>query len=475
MGGEAETFWLTRVCLQRSLGALYAIAFLVTLQQFCPLLGERGLLPVPQFLRQVRFSQAPSLFFLHYSDRLLLVVAGLGLTLSLAAVTGLSERFGMPVSMAVWGLLWVFYLSIMNVGQVFYSFGWESMLLEAGFFAVWFGASKTASPVIVIWMFRWMLFRTMFGAGLIKLRSDPCWRDLTCLVFHYETQPIPNPLSWYVHQLPVWAHKGGVLINHVVEVVVPWGLFAPPTICAAAGLLIIAFQGMLILTGNFSWLNYLTIVLALSCFNDAALTRWLPISLPAVAPRAAAHELALWGLLALVAALSVGPIKNLCSRAQMMNASFNPWHLVNTYGAFGSITRERMEIVVEGTREPVLTPGTRWREYEFKAKPGALDRRPPLVAPYHLRLDWLMWFAAMSGIQDYPWLYRFSEKLLEGDPATLGLLAGNPFPEGPPRFIRMRRYRYRFTTPEERRVTGHWWARTLVDDYLPPVALRGAS
>ncbi len=471
MGGEAESFWLTRALFQRSMGLLYLIAFLVALNQFVPLLGERGLLPVPNFLKHVRFAQAPSIFFLHYSDSFLKAVAFAGIVLSAMAATGFSERFGTLFSIAVWGILWVLYLSIVNVGQTFYAFGWESMLLEAGFFTIWFGAAKTASPAAVVWLLRWMLFRVMFGAGLIKLRADPCWRDLTCLLYHYETQPIPNPLSWYFHQMPVWFHKAGVAVNHFAELVVPWAYLAPQPICAVAGILTILFQGTLIVSGNFSWLNYLTIALSLSCFSDGILTRWLPLKIPSLQPRAFPHEMALWLLVSVVAVLSVAPIKNLLSRGQIMNYSFNPLHLVNTYGAFGSITRQRLEIVIEGTSERVLTPKTRWLEYEFKAKPGAVNRLPPLVAPYHLRLDWLMWFAAMSHIRYYPWLFTLGEKLLKGDEALLRLMSYNPFPEAPPQHIRMRLYRYRFATPQERRTTRRWWSRALVGQVLPPVGL----
>ena len=472
MGAETETFWLTRALFQRSMGLLYLVAFLAALQQFCPLLGERGLLPVPQFLKYVKFSQAPSLFFLHYSDRFFTVITAAGVVLSLSAVTGLSERFGTLCSIGVWAVLWVLYLSIVNVGQTFYAFGWESMLLEAGFFTIWFGAAKTASPAAVVWLLRWMLFRVMFGAGLIKLRGDPCWRDFTCLIFHYETQPIPNPLSWYFHHLPVWFHKAGVGVNHFVELVVPFGLFAPQPICAVAGVVTMLFQGFLIVSGNFSWLNWLTMALAFSCFNDAMLSYWIPLRAGVVQPRASAHEVVLWVLAGAVALLSVGPIKNIVSPRQLMNYSFNPLHIVNTYGAFGSITRQRFEIIVEGTREAVLTPQTQWAEYEFKAKPGSVGRGPPLVAPYHLRLDWLMWFAAMSDIRHYPWLYRLAERLLQGDREVLGLLARDPFPDAPPRYVRMRIYRYRFTSPEEKKATGHWWSRTLAGEYLEPVALR---
>ena len=165
---------------------------------------------------------------------------------------------------------------------------------------------------------------------------------------------------------------------------------------------------------------------------------------------------------------------NMLSRRQLMNASFNSYHIVNTYGAFGSVTKARYEIVIEGSEDEPGQVQTEWKEYEFKAKPGNPKRRPRQVAPYHLRLDWLMWFAAMSSVYDYlehPWFIILIQKLLQNDSSILKLLAGNPFPAGP-KLIRARLYRYRFATAKERRETGRWWMRSLVGEYLPTVSLR---
>jgi hypothetical protein len=343
----AATYWLTRFLFQRSLALIYLIAFLVALNQFRPLLGERGLLPVPLFLKRVSFGEAPSLFFLHYSDRFVMLLALGGIALSLFALGGFSERFGTATSATTWGLLWLFYLSFVNVGQTFYSFGWESMLLEAGFLAIFLGGAGTEPSALVIWLYRWMLFRVMFGAGLIKLRADPCWKDLTCLFYHYETQPMPGPLSWYFHYLPHGFHKFSLLVNHFVELAVPWFYFAPQPFAAIAGILTIGFQGTLILSGNLSFLNYLTIVLTIPTFNDQILTKVLPLTIPATIPRALSHDVTLWFLTAGIAALSIFPTLNMLSPRQAMNRTFEPLHLVNTYGAFGAVTKERTEIVFE--------------------------------------------------------------------------------------------------------------------------------
>ncbi|HEY3934903.1 MAG TPA: lipase maturation factor family protein [Gemmatimonadales bacterium] len=473
-GGDLHAeYWLTRWLLQRSLAGIYLVAFFVAVNQFRPLLGTRGLTPVPYMLQTTRFWGSPSLFFLHYSDGFAMLLSWIGEVCAGLAILGVSERFGTPVSMIIWGIMWLIYLSIVNVGQTWYSFGWETLLLECGFLAIFLGARHTAPPVIVIWMFRWVLFRVMLGAGLIKLRGDPCWRDLTCLVYHYQTQPMPNPLSWYFNRFPLAVNKAGVLFNHLAEVAAPFGYLVPVRwVRRAAGIITVVFQGTIILSGNLSWLNWLTAVIAISCFDDRILAHVLPVHAGPLDPIALPHQIALGALTAAVALLSIRPAMNLISSGQMMNASFEPLHLVNTYGAFGSISRERLEVVLEGTTDRVITPATQWKEYQFKAKPGDPARRPPWIAPYHLRLDWLMWFAALSPDYANPWFVPLVARLLQNDRATLSLMRGNPFPDRPPAWIRAELYNYRFTTPEERRTTGNWWSRTLSGDYLRPLSLQ---
>jgi hypothetical protein len=464
-------YWLTRLLLQRGLALVYLIAFLVAANQFRPLCGEHGLLPAPQFIRETPFRAAPSIFYLFPRDDAFAIFSWLGVLLALLALTGLSERFGLWPSMVVWTLLWLIYLSFVNIGQTFYGFGWESLLLECGFLAIFLGAADTEPRALLIWLFRWVLFRVMFGAGMIKWRGDPCWRDLSCLDYHFETQPMPNPLSWYFHWLPGWVHRGGVLFNHLVELLAPFCYFAPQPASALAGFTVLLFQGTLMVSGNFSWLSFLTMILAVSTFNDAQLSRILPIHPPQLAQPLPFQVAATWGVTLMVLVLSVRVVRNLLSRAQIMNTSYTSLHLVNTYGAFGSITRERYEIVLEGTDDTLVTPASQWKAYEFKGKPGRPGRLPPQVAPYHLRLDWLMWFAAMPSPYVDPWFIRLVQRLLEADPATLGLLQGNPFPDGPPRQVRALHYRYHFSTPAERRRTGQWWERQLSGTYFPAVSL----
>ncbi|WP_270888592.1 lipase maturation factor family protein [Pedococcus sp. 5OH_020] len=468
-----DGYWLARLAFQRGLAAVYLVAFVVALTQSRALLGTEGLTPIPDFVRRVPFRRSPSLFHWRYSDRLLAVVAGTGAVVAAATLLGVTERLPLPLTMLAWLLLWAAYLSIVNVGQIWYGFGWESLLLEAGFLAVFLGNAQTTPPFPVLVAVRWLLFRLEFGAGLIKLRGDRCWRDLTCLDFHHETQPMPGPLSWWFHHLPKPLHRVEVAANHLTQLVLPFGLFLPQPVAGACAGVMVLTQLWLVLSGNFSWLNWTAIVLALPAVPD----RFWSLVL-AARPPADGGRMPLWwvvlvcAVLVLVVVLSYRPARNLLSGRQAMNASFDPLHLVNTYGAFGSVTKVRYEIVVEGARRS-LEGLLGWREYEFKGKPGDPRRRPRQYAPYHLRLDWLMWFAALSPAYARPWFSRLALKLLHNDRTTLRLLRYNPFPDSPPEVVRARLYRYRFTTWRERRGTGAWWHRELAGEFLDPVSLSG--
>ena len=472
----APDYQLARLVIERGLAAIYLIAFLVTLDQFPALLGERGLMPAPRFLARVTFLQAPSLFQLGYTDRRLVATAVTGALISGLFLLGLPQQAPLPVTMLGWLGLWVLYQSIVNVGQTFYAFGWETLLLEAGFLAIFLGNDRIAPPWPTLLLFRWLAFRVEFGAGLIKLRGDRCWRDLTCMDWHHETQPMPNPLSWYFHRLPSRLHRLEVLGNFVAQLVLPFGLFLPQPVATLAAVLMIGTQLYLVVSGNYAWLNWLTILAAVAAVGDSVVPDGLLGALGLNASATAFSATPPWftvavvGLLALVAILSWFPVRNMASPAQAMNASFDPFHLVNTYGAFGSVGRTRDEIVIEGTRDdPEDEAG--WREYRFRGKPGDVRRLSPQIAPYHDRLDWLMWFVPLSPMYAQGWFGPFLGRLLEGDRAILRLLGPNPFPDGPPGHVRARIFRYRFTTWRERRETGAWWVRTVVGTLVDPVRL----
>ncbi|HEV2047288.1 MAG TPA: lipase maturation factor family protein [Chthoniobacterales bacterium] len=479
---RGNSYWLTRFVILRLLGFVYAVAFLVAAQQLVPLIGAKGLTPAHNFLsvvhsqfgsRTAAMFQMPTLFWFGVSDDGLSIFAWIGFALSLVVLAGYANAILLAV-------LWGMYMSIVHIGQIWYSYGWEIQLLETGFLSIFLCPlfdgrpfPKCRPPLLVIWLFRWLGFRIMVGAGLIKLRGDPCWRDLTCLYYHYETQPIPNPISRYLHFAPHWFHKIETAWNHFVELIVPWFSFGPRTARHVAGVLLVSFQIILTISGNLSFLNYVTIIPFLACFDDTFLRHVLPGSLVRRAERAAQESepsrinntIAI-ALSILVAYLSIAPALNLASGRQLMNYSYDPLDLVNTYGAFGTVGRMRPEIVFEGTEDAVITGETKWKEYEFKAKPGDPNRRPAFIAPYQPRIDWQIWFAAMASPADYPWTLHFVWRLLQNDPKTLSLLANNPFPNAPPHYIRARLYRYEFAPIGERA----WWKREPMGEWLPALS-----
>ncbi|MGO9696000.1 MAG: lipase maturation factor family protein [Mycobacterium sp.] len=470
---SAPEYSLGRLVLERGVAAIYLIAFVAAALQFRALLGEHGILPIPRFLAGQSFWRTPSVFHLRYSDRLFAGVCWLGAALAAAIVAGVADLAPLWAAMLMWLTLWVLYLSIVNVGQAWYAFGWESLLLETGFLMVFLGNDRVAPPMLTLWMARLLLFRVEFGAGLIKMRGDPCWRDLTCLYYHHETQPMPGPLSWFFHHLPKPLHRVEVAGNHFAQLIVPFGLFAPQPVAGVAAGFVVVTQLWLVASGNFAWLNWLTIVLAFSAIDDSSAATLLPVPAhPAWPPSPLWFAGLVIAFTGAVLLLSYWPVRNMLSSRQRMNMSFNPVHLVNTYGAFGSIGRSRREVVIEGTDEERLTPQTVWKEYEFKGKPGALRKLPRQWAPYHLRLDWLMWFAAISPGYAQPWLTPLLQRLLRNDRPALRLLRRNPFPDAPPRYVRAQLYRYRFTTLTELRRERAWWHRTLIGGYVRPMTLQ---
>ncbi|XP_027512428.1 lipase maturation factor 1 isoform X1 [Corapipo altera] len=503
------TFWLTRIVLLRCIALLYLVAFLVAYHQNKQLIGEKGLLPCKLYLQNIKryfkgkinldaLSYAPTIiWFLDWSD--------MDSTLDCLALAGLAISAFVLVAgcanMVLMSILWLLYLSLVNVGQIWYSFGWESQLLETGFLGIFLCPLWTLSRLpqhtppssIVIWGFRWLIFRIMLGAGLIKIRGDGCWRELTCMDYHYETQPVPNPIAYFMHRSPWWFHRLETLVNHFIELLVPFFLFLGRRMCILHGLLQILFQVLLIISGNLSFLNWLTMVPSIACFDDASLAFLFSSRRGAVRERAAqmqlregqAEKLPLgchirrvvnisFGLL--LAYLSVPVVLNLLNSRQVMNTSFNPLRIVNTYGAFGSITKERTEVILQGTSSlDPNDPTAVWEEFDFKCKPGDLKRRPCFISPYHYRLDWLMWFAAFQTYEQNEWIIHLAGKLLAQEEEALSLMATNPFAgREPPRWIRGEHFKYKFSQPGGKHASeGRWWIRKRIGPYFPPVNLQG--
>jgi predicted DCC family thiol-disulfide oxidoreductase YuxK len=454
----------------RSLGAIYLVAFLSLEVQITGLIGARGILPATRFINAVRetygasaWLRLPTIFLLGSGDTLLKAACIVGAIAGLAIILGLARRAALVT-------IFVLYLSLVHVSQTFLSFQWDYLLLETGFLAIFL------LPVFPrVWLFRWLLFRLMFLSGTAKLLShDPAWRNLTALTYHYETQPLPTRFGWYFHQLPADFQKFSCLFIFFVELIVPFLTFAPRRVRFFAATMTITLQVLIFITGNYAFFNLLAVALCLLLFDDAAFRR----THEAVVRRA--KTAASWRAVTAVLVSFIMVVSGLQLLETFSGAIpepaaaplgwIAPFGVVNTYGLFAVMTTSRPEIIVEGSND-----GQTWLEYGFPYKPGDLKRVPVWVQPHQPRLDWQMWFAALSNYQAHPWFVNFAVRLLEGSPDVLALIAKNPFPSAPPRYVRARVYDYKFTTWAERRATGDWWRRELKGEYLPVVSLRAVQ
>ena len=486
---DKPTYWLTRFMILRLLGIIYAVAFLVAINEILPLIGSDGLTPINIFLDQVSkglgssaagFVRLPSIFWWFHSDAALLVSAWIGFILSIIVVAGYAN-------VPLLAILWFLYMSFVHVGQEWYGYGWEIQLTETGFLAIFLCPllemrpfPKHPPPFPIIVLFRWLIFRIMLGSGLIKIRGDEIWRNGTALYYYFETQPIPGPLSRWFHFLPHSILKIGVWFNFLAELIAPFFAFGPRLARHIAGIIMILLQLTIILSGNLSFLNWLTIIPALACMDDGFWNQILPNAIVAKAKTAAADAqpsrpmmTTAWVVTVIVALLSIQPAFNLLSAGQVMNTSYDPLDLVNTYGAFGSVGEERMNVIFEGTNDENAGDSSDWKPYMYRGLPVALDKRPTQIAPYQLHLDWQMWFASMSTADEYPWTLNLIWKLLHNDPKAVNLFAVNPFPQKPPKYIRAVLYHYSFAKPGN--AQGLWWKREKVSVWLPPLSVNDVN
>jgi lipase maturation factor len=446
----------TRLFL-KALGGIYLIAFVSFGVQAGGLIGAQGILPLANYLRGMHealgaraFWYAPTVLWFNSSDTALRVAWIGGAALAIVLMLGFFRRTCLIA-------LLVLYLSISTAGQDFWSFQWDILLTEAGFLAIFADGSPGRT-----WLLRWLLFRLMFMSGVVKLMSgDPTWRNLTALNYHYFTQPLPTPIAWYMAQLPGWFQKASTVFVFFLELLVPLLIFAPLRLRRVSACLMIGLQVLILLTGNYTFFNLLAIALCVFLFANVP-----------PRPETRVHRGVTLALLVFVLTTSGLQFLEmfhlpLPAPAQSYLAWISPLRLVNSYGLFAVMTTTRPEIVVEGSND-----GTTWTPYEFRYKPGDVKRAPPWVAPYQPRLDWQMWFAALGSADENRWFYNFAGRLLQGSAPVLGLLERNPFPGGPPRYIRAVVYDYRFTDYAERRTSGTWWRREEKGVYLPAISLR---
>ncbi len=505
-------FWARRWFL-RMLGLIYLIAFVSLWVQVDGLVGSNGMSPVSRFLPAVRQQLGPDAYFLlptlcwfDSSNAFLHFLCGGGVVLSLVLILGIAPALCLIV-------LFVVYLSLAIAGQVFLNFQWDVLLLETGFLSIflapwrlwprellwWPGSATpaTASPVsrAGVFLLKFLLFKLMLMSGVVKLTSGDDswgwlnhsfhWSALTALDYHYWSQPLPTVFAWWTDKTPEWFKHFSVAFCLAVEVVAPFFIWAPrrPRLVAAG--LMIFLQIVIALTGNYCFFNLLTIALCLLLIDDSVVgtdrravrahTIGAPRASPSRTGRALLDRLCSYGAIAVIVVTS--PIN-----AWLIFSAFKPqsrppgwlanfyeqleaFRIVNGYGLFRVMTKDRCEVMIEGS-----TNGIDWAPYEFKWKPSDVKRAPGWCAPHQPRLDWQMWFAALEAPEQNPWLVGLIVRLLDGSRDVTGLLARNPFPDKPPKYIRAMFYRYRFTTNEERQQTGAWWKRQELREYLPTIS-----
>jgi predicted DCC family thiol-disulfide oxidoreductase YuxK len=477
------TYFKSRDLFVRSLGAIYLIAFVSLWFQIDGLIGEQGVSPIGKYLELARAQLGaeapfllPTLCWFNSSNLFLHVLCGAGAVISILLMAGLA-----PVLLTA--LLFVLYLSLTIAGQTFLSFQWDILLLEAGFLAIVFApqvwrinpAREAPFSRVGFFMLRLLLFKLLLMSGVVKLTSgDDCWWNLSALDYHYWTQPLPTVIGWWSDQHPDWFKKFSVGFCLAVEIIGPFFIWAPRRLRHLAAGFMIALQIAIAATGNYCFFNLLTIALSLLLIDDAF---WGKIGMArcAVRRRRSARALPFAATVLLIVTLPINAMfifsafkpRSEWSRViAVLYGYIEPFRVVNGYGLFRVMTKTRPEIIIEGSVD-----GTEWLPYEFRWKPGALDRRPAWAAPHQPRLDWQMWFAALGTYRNNPWIVSLLERLLRNRPEVTGLLAQNPFPGDPPRYVRATLYEYRFTTLSEHQATGDWWKREERGAYLPAVSL----
>jgi len=472
---EPAAYTIASSLFARAIALIYLFAFVSFGRQVRGLIGAQGIQPVTEFFAEVvrqlgphSFWQVPTIFWWVHSEFGLESIVWGGAVIAGVAAVGRPHTSGQK---AAFVLLFIYYLSIVNAGQIFMSYQWDFLLLETGFLAIFLKPAFTR-----VWLFRWLLFRLMFESGVVKLLShDPTWRNLTALAVHYQTQPLPTPIAWYIMQAPLWFQKASTALVFVVELGLPILMFGPRRLKQIAAFGTIGLQILILLTGNYTFFNLLTIALCLFLLDDSFFRNMrLPAASAASSTKAKTYSnrYVSQALFAFVMILSIAGLAGMFGirLPAVVYAAISPvapFGVVNQYGLFATMTTSRPEISIEGSNDSVD-----WQPYIFRYKPGPLNRAPGWAEPLQPRLDWQMWFAALGNYRENPWLLRFMMRLLQGSPPVLELLDHNPFAGKPPRYIRAMVYDYRFTTFEERRQTGNWWKRELKGAYFPPISLR---
>jgi hypothetical protein len=517
----------------RALALIYFSAFYSLLFQIKGLIGPEGILPASQYLAAIaqqlgawRFWYAPSLFWISASSAMLMTVTWIGLLASLAAFCNLWPRLSFFIC-------WVCFLSFIGASGVFSSYQSDGMLLEAGFLSLFFappgllpGWGANHSPTRASWfLLQWEWFRIYFESGMVKLASgDPQWRNFTAMDDYYQNGPLPTWVGWYAEHLPHWFHAASVGGTLALELAIVFMMFFPRRVRLICFFIVTPWEMGVILTANYTFLNYLVLALGFLLLDDKFLLRFVPARFrpgePESAPEprlereddapisifamnrasapaeaAAAHEgehsskksepamqsrpafywqitrlsvtafLLTWIAYDTTAQMIAIPFRDVHLPAAPIEA-LEPFRIANQYGLFAVMTRGRYEIEFQGSSD-----GVNWTPYEFRNKPQALNEAPRIYAPYQPRFDWNLWFASLGDWRENEIVPLTEERLLLGDKDVLALFRGDPFPQMPPRYLRAVMWQYWFTSMDEKRSTGNWWRRESLGLYAPELTI----
>ena len=468
-----DNYQLASGLFLKLLAITYFVAFFSLSVQITGLVGANGILPINELLDYLYQNHGalawlykPTLFWFSSSDLVLMSVPLLGCAVSLLLLIDYKP---------VWSLivLFVLYLSLLHAGQIFLMFQWDTLLLEAGFLAIFLTAGPSQ---LLLFLFHWLLFRLRFMSGISKLSSgDPSWANLTTLNYYFETQPLPHVGAWYFHQLPEWILQGGVLLVFFTELIVPFFIFLPRRFRLFAAATTIVMQLMIMATSNHNWINLLTIVLCLFLLDDRILQKVIPrwlhpfISLKnnvktETGYRQRQYVLSFFALLILLSSLTAfsAMVTNIKFPETLARSTYlvRSWGIGHIFHVFPNMQTERHELQIEGSNDAKV-----WKPYVFKYKPGALDKKPSFIVPHQPRLDWMIWFVPPRNAEMLYWFEQFLFRLHQGSAEVLDLLEHNPFPDKPPEYLRVQVFQYRFTTVKEREQSGHWWTRNYLGEF----------
>ncbi|MFT4551902.1 MAG: hypothetical protein ACI9S8_000523 [Chlamydiales bacterium] len=464
---DPSKFLLSQWLFLRLLGLNYLVAFLSMTIGVKGLWGENGILSIKTYLQNIqkrhpgwiRFYYFPSVFWINSSDIALVAMVWLPLIASIMLILNIAT-----VPMLIF--LWVAWTSFICVDTAFMRRQSDSLLVEVGFFSIFY-AMITPPPLFALLYIWFLLFKFMFMAGMAKILSgDPSWRDGSAMSYHYETQPLPNWISWYAHKMPMWVHKISSFTMFIIEIVAPFFILCPEPVRFSLFVLFALLQVGIFTTGNFTFINVLSFVLASVLIEDRYLEGWIwpyvsvnpqdPHFLTLILVGVVCSVLFIMSSILLFMVVT-RKRANIPIMGKMMH-----FHICNSYGLFAVMTKYRNEVIIEGSED-----GKIWKEYEFKWKAGDVYRPTRQMAPHHPRLDWQMWFASLGNYKSYPWFSNLIVRLLQGSEDVLALLKKNPFPDGPPTYIRSKLYRYHFADLKTRKKTGSWWIREFLSDYTP--------